>query len=185
MYVREAVYFLNAHKEIIKDIVSVPTCVFGLFGAMRLYDDVPALYDDLRERIVKGEAKTPWSVTAGKVVRVMTGAALLLSSFTSRPGQAIIGWTAKRLVGEAQLTRLFGPNLNFVTNPYHPKHVVSIAAFLLAIPGALHALYTDLWQGCGRKLEIPVDNYAERMNIYNVLTSRPLLHLLNLALSRS
>lgn len=186
MYVSNVVHFLNEHKEVFKEVLSVPTFVFGIFGAIGLYRDVPELYSDLKGRITKKEEESApsWSDTVGKIIKVSTDAAILLNSLTSRPGQAIIGWTATKIVGKAQLIRLFGPNLNFVTNPYHPKHVCSIAALLLAIPGVLNTFYDEIQQCFGWKIISLQGRGIQWINIYNTITGRPLLHLVNLAVAR-
>lgn len=184
MYVTEAVRFLNENKEGIKNILSFPTFM-GIFLSARLYYDVSDLYADLKGRITKEMNITPpsWSGTAGRVFKVMRGVSILLSSLSSRPGQAIVGRIAIKIVGEHQLVQLFGPNVNFVTNPYHPKHVISLAAFLLSIPGTLQSLYE--WIPCNGSSDVKSlqDRLSKWLNIYNAVTGRPLLHLANLALS--
>jgi len=38
------------------------------------------------------------------------------------------------LFSTSQVTRVFGPYTTFAVNPWHPRHIISIVSFALALP---------------------------------------------------
>lgn len=183
------VHFLNDYKEPVKNILSVPKFLSGIFGVLGFKQDLRELNEFLKNGVdEKTRDRKPFSLNTAvrRICKIMAQLSMVLSSTVSHPGQAVIGWTATRIVGEAQLTRLFGPNLNFVTNPMHPKHFVSIAAFLLGLPAFLISMYDGItWAFSGSLQTLTWDqHFVEWINDWNTVTSRVTIHIGNAILSR-
>jgi hypothetical protein len=88
---------------------------------------------------------------------------IILAVLTSRPSLHVYHW-------------ILGPTPNFVTNPWHPIHVASIGASLLAIPAVIQSIY-GLWMG---RRELIV-----KLACFNFFTGRPFLHIVNAASTRN
>jgi len=173
-------------KERVKEVASSVTFVFGLIEIYDLY------------KIARGDhkistdvyPKSPrWIQVLNKVVIVCAKISLILSAAVSRPGVFIIS----SLVGSIFS---FGPNTLFTINPWHPRHVVSIAAVIFAIPSVLQSTCIGIsW--IGKKVRhyrnVPVngeapnywltDSKVRLMTLFNTITSRPTLHFGNLLVS--
>lgn len=105
---------------------------------------------------------------------------------------------AAKLLTQEQINR-FGPNTIFAVNPWHPRHVISIAAAAMAIPVVLSTLYQF---GCWmvnahshnnnnlseEKKVTPFwrlsDNTIRALVMFSFFTSRPVLHQTNLLFQR-
>lgn len=164
--------FLNRPpiKEGIKKVVGSITFAFGL---IELYD----LYQIARGRGLSDELSPEaprWAQVAHKVVTLIAKLSLLLSAATSPP--ALYLFSCIPLPFEA----LFGPNTTFALNPWHPRHLTSIAACLLSLPALLEFIYpisppspepeTTPWL---------TDARVRLMALFNAVTSRPAQHLGN------
>ena len=66
---------------------------------------------------------------------------LILSAATSRPGVMIVSTSVGRVFPVRQFERVFGPNTIFAVNLWHPRHVASIAAVILALPLVAQSTY--------------------------------------------
>jgi hypothetical protein len=180
-------------KENIKKIASTATCVFGL---MELVD----LYQIARGQEISTESCSTlpkWLQTTNKVIIVCAKTSLILSGGVSRPGVFIISSLVGCVFSTTQLNRVFGPNTIFAVNPWHPRHVVSIAAVILALPSVAQSTYEGIHWAYKKIRQYPdvsavkrdvdrllSDNDIRLMTLFNSATSRPILHIGNQLLSR-
>lgn len=186
-----SVHLLNNSvvKEGVKNVAGIFTLAFGVAEIYDLYR-----ISILRVRNVSTEATTvshSWSNIAYKVVVVCAKISLILSAGVSRPGVFLISSLMGAIFSTAQLERAFGANTIFAINPWHPRHVVSIAAAVLALPSIIETGYNAIsWISRKiRKLPAPTpelsptywmtDTKLRVMNLFNTVTSRPTLHLGN------
>ena len=119
---------------------------------------------------------TEYPSTTLKVVVVCTQLSVILACLTSRPGLRLCHWVAHKLARPETLVRLFGPSTNFVGNPWHPRHVASITASLLAIPAVAQSLY-NLWM---QRQELI--SRIQKLACFNFFTGRPFLHVVNVSI---
>lgn len=185
------VRFLNqpSVKEGVKNIVGIAAFTFGIIEA---YD----IYQILRGREISTEtnsAAPKWIQVATKVALVCAKISLILSAVTSRPGVFIISTMMGCLFSTAQLQRVFGPNAIFAVNPWHPRHIFSVAAVVLALPSVIHSagkgiqwVYTKICQhenvsaqNNERQGSWLTDTKVRLMALFNTITSRPVQHLGN------
>lgn len=188
--VHASVHLLNQPliKEGVKNVAGSVTMVFGL---MEMYD----VYQIMRGREISTElhSNSPrWVQSANKVVIVCAKISLILSAGVSRPGVFIISSIVGRVFSTAQLDRLFGPNTIFAINPWHPRHIISIAAVLLALPSVAQSAYKGghwVYQKIGH-YQNESGNRQEANQwltdvkirlavLFNTITSRPTLHVGN------
>lgn len=185
-----SVQYLNqpAVKAGVKTIAGSATLIFGLG---EVYD----IYQIARGREISTEAcsnSSKWVQTGNKVIIVCAKISLILSAGVSRPGVFIISSLAGRIFTTSQLERAFGPNTIFAVNPWHPRHVISIAAVVLAVPSVIQSTYQGLtWISkkicCYKKaVKDPhdanhwlTDTKIRLMALFNTISSRPILHLGN------
>ena len=175
-------------KESVKNIAGTVTFVFGL---VELYD----IYQIARGREITTEACSgypKWIQVANKVIIVCAKISLILSAGVSRLGVFIISSLIGCVFSTSQLNRVFGPNTIFAVNPWHPRHVVSIAAVILALPSLAQSAYKGInWaykkirqhqntstNGSDVKIWL-TDTKIRLMTLFNTATSRPILHLGN------
>lgn len=175
-------------KENVKNLAGSVTFVFGL---VEIYD----IYQIARGREISTEACTTspkWVHVANKVVIVCAKISLILSAGVSRPGIFIISSLMGCAFSTAQLERVFGPNTIFTINPWHPRHVISIAAVILALPAVTQSIYKGfnwMYKKICHYENISTDNQEANnwltdskirlMNLFNTATSRPTLHFGN------
>lgn len=183
-------HFLNQPivKERIKNVASALTFTGGLFGA---YD----IYQVLRGREISTEIdlQAPqWKQTVQKMIMMSAKISLILSATISRPGAAIISNIVGRVWTPTQLERAFGPHTIFAVNPWHPRHVVSIAAVIFAMPSLIQTAYLGTYWVYKKVRQVPeaplpindnvcwlTDAKVRLMIISNTLTSRLILHMGN------
>ncbi len=195
--IRPPLVFLN--QPIIKEgIKNVASCAAFVFGLYEIYDDVVHITEELRGRATpptEGKKEFSWMKTAGKVLLVVSKISLLLSCFTSRPGLIICGWIAGKLFTPPQLQSLFGSNTIFAVNPYHPRHLANLAAFILGLPALVKSIYDfSMWLkhtvtcALANAEAAPETNrrayIVQIMATINTLFSRTMLHLVNGAFLR-
>lgn len=183
-----SVYWLNQPivKQNVKNIAGSITFVFGV---VEIYD----IYQILRSREVSTDrcAKSAkWMQVANKTMIVCAKVSLILSAGVSAPGVFIISSITGKIFSVTALEKVFGPNTIFAINPWHPRHVVSIAAVLLALPSAIQSTYKGInWiykkiscyqiiskQNDSRWL---TDFKIRLIALFNTITSRPTLHIGN------
>jgi hypothetical protein len=173
-------------KEGVKNLAGSVTFVFGL---VEIYD----IYQIARGREISTEAcstSPKWLQVANKVVIVCAKISLILSAGVSRPGVFIISSLVGCVFSTSQLDRVFGPNTIFAVNPWHPRHVISIAAVILALPSLIQSTYKGINWMCKKICQyqnIPAqqtdnwltDSKIRLMTLFNTITSRPTLHMGN------
>ena len=185
---------LNQHdvKEQAKTLVSAITFLNGLIG---IPFDCLILGDRrISTEVLEGPPKWTRVRVATTVAVACSYSSLLLSAATSRPGVWIISTFVGRIISSSQLERIFGPNTVFAVNPWHPRHVCSIAAVILAIPSVIHSTYLGIhslmrYSIFSQQLRFHVeceqpsgqlsDREVRGMILFNTLTSRPIMHLGN------
>lgn len=114
-------------------------------------------------------SREPWpKLTWKKYIVIQSQAALILGGIASRPGNILCGSLAKKLFTEEGLVRWFGPNTIFERNWKHPRHVVSLAAFILGLPALVE------WTRAAGN-----DRIILSLTAALTLLSRPALHLGN------
>lgn len=187
---RGSIHFLNQPvvKEGVKQIAGGVTFAIG---ATEIYD----IYKTLQGRKISTEEhldSKEWLQIAHKVTVVTAKISLILSMGISRPGVFIISTLVGCVLSTNQLERLFGPNASFSVNPWHPRHVVSIAAVILAIPSHAESAhrafiwtYKKIIQYNMPSHPFQNDEYwltdakVRMMTLFNTTTSRPFLHVGN------
>ncbi|MFA6916888.1 MAG: hypothetical protein WC222_10865 [Parachlamydiales bacterium] len=175
-------------KDSVKKIAGSFTFAFGL---LELYD----IYQILKGRPVVSEVSPTaprWVQISHKVIIVSAKVSLVLSAGVSRPGVYLISTLAGSVFSTEQLTRYFGTNTIFAVNPWHPRHVASIAAVILAAPAFVQSVYKGfLW--LSHSVQQPSDTASNgwmddikvrTMSLFNIIFSRPVLHMGNAALLR-
>jgi hypothetical protein len=173
-------------KEGVKNLAGSVTFVFGL---VEIYD----IYQIARGREISTEtcSTSPrWAQVANKVIIVCAKISLILSAGVSRPGVFIISSLTGCVLSTTQLDKIFGPNTIFAINPWHPRHIVSIAAVILALPSIIQStckganwIYTKIRQYQNTPSQ-DIDNWLtdskiRLMTLFNSVTSRPTLHIGN------
>lgn len=93
-------------------------------------------------------------LTAKKVNALFAKISLIMSAVVSRPVIHVFSYFEMK-------------SSTFQQNPWHPRHVISIAAVILAIPCIVFGNFS----GKNRKIRW--------MLIFNTITSRPVLHIGN------
>jgi hypothetical protein len=126
------VHFANVHKEEIKSGGGVALAVFGCVVAWDM------THGGLTDSTSISQTDPLWMQNALKIVRACSEISLLCSGLTSRPGVYVIARIASAILSKARQEALFGPNTIFAINPWHPRHVVSVAAFIFALPAMIH-----------------------------------------------
>ncbi|MBS0620263.1 MAG: hypothetical protein JSS61_02250 [Verrucomicrobia bacterium] len=147
------VRFLNQPmvKEGIKNVAGTITCAFGI---LEVYD----IYQILRGNSSCTEA-SGWVKTA----LICAKLSLILSAATARPCVLIF-------------SAVLGSSGIFAENPWHPRHVFSIVAVILALPAIAVRSSTQKRNEPGPWL---TDAKVRMMAGFNLVTSRPVLHLGN------
>lgn len=175
-------------KEGVKNIAGAVTFAFGL---IEIYD----IYQIFRGRKISTEESTEqpkWAHTANKIEIVCAKASLVVSATVSRPGVFVISSLVGRIFSPAQRNRVFGLNTQFAVNPWHPRHVFSIAAVILAVPSVVRLTWQSIdWAYKTIRCRAPArerdaaawltDTKIRLMVLFNTLTSRPILHMGNQA----
>lgn len=179
-----SVRFLN-HPIVKEGIKNGAGALTFAFGVVEIHDIIQIA----RGREISNEANahsSKWVQVASKVIIVCAKISLILSAGVSRPGVFIISTLTGLFFTTEQLNKVFGPNTIFAINPWHPRHVVSIAAVIFAIPAVVQASYKGIkWiytNAPTNKLQTDkwlTDTKIRAMTLFNTITSRPLLHLGN------
>jgi hypothetical protein len=146
-----AVSFFNhpTVKNGVKDVISVTSFTLGAVEVFK------------KEKWFS--ASKDWEQTAQNIAMFCAKLSVFLSALTSRPGVYSCSWIADQLA----IPEAFGPNTVFELNPRHPRHVLSIAASVLAIPTILKILFKNQ------------SNSTEKAVCFNFFMGRPFLHVVN------
>lgn len=158
--VGSAVQFLNAHKQTIKNVVAIPAAIAG----------PSALY----ELAMKGR-RLNFNAVLGDV-------GLVLNSAVSPMGVVVISKIVHLFFSSGKLESFFGKNTIFAVNPWHPRHVVSVASAILMAPAMVkeaQRFYQWAWLGKVSHDHYRQSDWMKRALIFNFLFHRVTLHLLN------
>lgn len=182
---KDATRFLNQPiiKEGIKKVAGSITFIFGL---VEMYDICQILRG--REISTELDINGPrWSRVANKIIILAAKISLILSASVTHPGVFLLSRAVSFLCTAKQLEGFFGPDTTFVENPWHPRHVMSFAAVILAIPSIVQTTCKGVsW--VQKKFQVPskdkqnrwlIDAKVRIMALFNSLTSRPFLHMGN------
>ncbi len=151
-------------KQVIKNVISTSSCVFAAIALYDLYMD-PQPYEDKY-------------VLHARVTVIVTGA---LNPIALSGVSRVFNGTAVAKV----FTSIFGQNVNFVSNPRHPRHVISIVNAILGIPAVIRLLVFSRNESTQEGSNCILSNkQIQWIASVLCLTSRPALHLGN-ALVRS
>ncbi len=180
------IYILNQPlvKESIKNIASAITFSFGLAELGNFI---------MQEHTFSVQAfSNSWLEVANTITDVCAKISLVLSASVSRPGVYIISSLTGVIFSTEQLEMVWGPNTIYAINPHHPRHLISFAAVILALPSNLQIVYQGLSYLYQDNLDsltktekkaIPAtwlsDTQIKIISLFNTFTSRPLLHLGN------
>jgi hypothetical protein len=158
---RETVSYINqpAVKAGVKNFSGIVTFSLGAVEGC-----------DLVYRAIKRDQES--SLTAGKSIALAGRFSLVLSAALSYPGQ----WVASNTIGRIVDPALFGPNVIFAVNPYHPRHLVSFASCGLTLSASVYFL---LFKKDKEERAILNDQVVTLLLFFNLATSRPVLHLGN------
>ena len=172
-------------KEGIKNIASSITFTFGIIEAYDIYQI--ACGREISSEVCSKQPK--WIQTTKKVVIICAKVSLILSGGVSRPGVFVISNLVGCIFSTTQLNRVFGPNTIFAINPWHPRHIISIIAIILALPSVIQSTYDgSIWiyrKICDRSAILNDDQKANNwltdskirlMTLFNTATSRVTLH---------
>ncbi len=175
-------------KEGVKNITGTVTFVFGLVEIYHIYH--LARDHEITTDVCSDYPK--WIQVANNVMIVCTKISLILSAGVSYPGVFIISSLIGCFFSTSQLKQVCGPNTIFVVNPWHPRHIVSIAAVILALPSLAQSAYNGINWAYKKVRHYPdmsingsnvrvwlTDTKIRLMTLFNTTTSRPVLHLGN------
>jgi hypothetical protein len=112
-----------------------------------------------------------------KVATVAAYTVLSLSLVSSYPVRALTSRAATALGVERNLIAIFGPPATFVSNPWHPKHVISLTAYA----GSLLFMITSLVNRGFAQVQWNSSLSQRTVMVIgvNVVLSRPMLHIGN------
>ncbi|MGA8164566.1 MAG: hypothetical protein WB791_06015 [Waddliaceae bacterium] len=166
--IKDLYFILNRPpiKESIKKTIGIVNLIFF---AWETYD--------LISRLKEG---TLWSEKNTYPMRLIVLAArisIIGIGLSTTPGYQLVGFAASCLLGEERILQWFGPHYNFEMTPFHLRHIVSIASFILGIPALLHFLYTTI--RCKNHQIRQEDRRVYLMNAFTIAASRVTLHVGN------
>lgn len=188
---RTSVNLLNhpSIKEGIKTFAGTFTFSFGIIEVYDIYR--AAFHPDTIKDVPSRNSQ--WRQTANKIIIVCARLSLILSAAVSRPGIWLISSLLEWVFTPIQLNRAFGPYTTFANNPWHPRHLLSIAAVIMALPSTFPSqiIYTSPHLSpqtasiiASQSRDQGSDSYIPCMTTFNTVTSRPILHLANNLLTR-
>jgi len=143
-------------KQNIKNLAGLMTCLFGLMELSSLFFKINKENNN------------------STIFLFFSRISIFLSPLTTSFGLWLI--LNLSLLFPFQIESFFGKNTIFAINPWSPKHVVSIMAVCFALP----ALFASFKCWLYRKVTNPiVSSWILFVLLFNTLTSRPVLHLMN------
>ncbi len=184
---KATVHLLNQPvvKQGVKHVAGSVTLAFGIVEAY----DLCKIASGRKISTDKCSDCPKWVRTATKVIVLLAKISLVLSACVSNPGVFVISMLVGAIFPVNQIGTLFGPFTTFVVNPLHPRHVFSIVAVIFALPSVAQSAYKGFrWTAhkMGIYKKSPhqkhkyktdfTDSKVRKMNFFNTLTSRPLLH---------
>lgn len=174
--VQSALFFLNRPvvKQGIKNVVGGLTCSFACYEFFLS----PKSLEIREPKWVQGARKV--STFTGKI-------SLIMSAAVSSPGVYAISRLSGLFFTKEQFSTVFGPNTIFEIYPWHPRHLASFAALILAFPSVAFTSGEGIYWLYRKVKHIPInstDHKVQFMVLFNTVTSRPLLHIGNQLLRR-
>ena len=162
-----SIHYLNQApiKDGIKNVIGCITFVGG----------ITVLYQMSRAPSRKEESPSWWT-TADKAVTFVLKASIVLSCLASRPGLFLYGWVFHYIATPKTWMDIFGLNTVFEFNPWHPRHLLNIAANALSAAALIKCVF-DRYVPSHQVLGLMV-----AVGAFNFLTGRSTLHLANDAL---
>ncbi|HRD55465.1 MAG TPA: hypothetical protein PLC42_03620 [Parachlamydiaceae bacterium] len=133
-------------KEIVKLLVAEITCLFGI---VQLYLLTSTSYRKQHTSLL--EAVACFSI--------------LLSPFATNKGIFLLIFLIPDL-------NFLQDRILFAVNPWHPKHVISILSFALALSVSINVYFN-------KEKRNGLSKWTLFFLLFNTLTSRPLLHMAN------
>lgn len=176
-----------AIKEGVKNVAGCATFVFGM---LEIYDLCQIVRGRRKFSMEDRSDQPKWVQNVHKIIIIFAKISLILSAAASRIGNYLIAFFVGKVFSAEQLTR-FGPNTNFANNWKHPRHIVSIAAVIFALPSLILLVSTGaIWTYKKiRKINDEERNHPSQTGYtdrviqgivaFNFFTSRPILHLGN------
>ncbi len=174
---KEVQKFLNnpVVKPTIKKIIGIANVIFGIWAVYDLIDSARrgTLWSNKKETLIN-------------VIEISARVSVIGLALSTWPGSVLVGRVATAIFGDKLLLSWFGPNLNFATTPWHPRHVVSIVSVAMGVPALVYEVYlgvksffSDSKTGSTLK-----ERVLYVINTFNVLTSRAALHCGNALMRR-
>jgi len=128
-----------------------------------------------------------WVRSAVKVVKILSFVSLLFSAATAPLSLTLVGVVVHLTATAPLFEKVWGPSTIFVLNRYHPRHVISIAAVILALPAVtMTTVEGATWVYRQMQHTSSLDSSSRLhtlqlriMVMINALTSRPTLHIVN------
>ncbi len=189
-----------ANQPVVKERLK---SVFGklpfFFGAAAVYDlygiaagtrPISSEISSSQSRLKEGYKKPKWLQKVENVSILSSKLSLVLSGSISQYGCLIFSHLSNLVLSAEKQEHLFGPNRTFSENPWHPRHIVSLAAFILALPSMALTTGKGIEWVCRkiRRLQINKfkddrrwlsDSLVRRMAFCTTFTSRVALHKIN------
>jgi hypothetical protein len=182
-----------AIKKRIKSITGTISFTFSTAVIIDIYQTLQM--PQMRRTTIEFPHCSPdWVQMADKIITHSAKLSLILSAMVSQIGSSGISALVGRIMSKTQQEKVFGKNTTFAVNPWHPRHLVSIAAVLLALPSVNRSAYASInwsikkvWGYSDGPLDHTCintfwlsDSHVRLMVLFNTFTSRPVLHLGNL-----
>lgn len=159
--------FLNQPlvKESIKNFCSSFTFAFGFVHLGMLINQRKS---NKSSPPLKGMERTV------QIAQTCTSLSLILSAACSRPSIYLLTSLCDSCLPSDFFEIYFGPNTLFDLNPWHPRHLVSLIALVLALPSPIISVINFFRPfTCASIDSVQKTSW---MALFNTLTCRPVLH---------
>ena len=168
-------------KETIKKLVALPTFFYGTYAFYNLLKDSYTVgfkkkqesdwvqvSSGVIKKIMPDEKALPLNKMK-TIVRFISNFSHTLSSALTPPGKKITEWCFHLIASTEQLERFLGPNVNYATNPRHPRHILSFVSVFLSAFTLAEQIYN-------KKSILTLSNVIP---IWSIVSSRPSQHTAN------
>ena len=181
--------FVN-EPSVKQGIKNLTGSVSFLFGMILLYDISQRLISRNISTEVVQQSPT-WKRVADQAMITSAKLSILLTAATTYPGSQIFSILARTCCSQTQLEKVLGKSTIFEVNPWHPRHIASVAAVALATPLILqsidqvcsswnHRTVANLKQATHPPgVRWLTDTKLKLIILFNLFTSRPFLHQAN------
>lgn len=187
-------------KESIKKTIAVSFCIFAV---MELYDLIKDFYEGFKGKHIcqlRIEENVSLSQKAFKSMLVISKVSILIAGIINPYGIRGVKFLFGYFSNLEWFSRLFGPNTNFVSNPLHPRHVLSIGNAILGVPATFKILYDTTIEiankifgnrACYEESKIGFsqnrmisNRRVQLITTWNTILSRPALHFYHFCFKR-